>query len=359
MIPYEGWDREYQENKEKYLEIFDKFMSQGNYENPKIFEKEFAKSIGRKYAVSVASATDALYFSLLVHGVGSGDEVLVTDFSWISTSSCISMTGATPVFCDIDLDSYHMSLDSIKRMYSPKVKALIYTHLFGNMTDTKEIEKFCKEKEIVLIEDAAQSLGSSLNHRKAGTIGDSSSFSFNTNKVIAGINGGGMYLTDNDEHADHVRKLRRHGKGKDFEFLGYNSRMYVLNAEIIRYRLSQIDNYQAKRNQIADVYNREFYNLPLIIQKPLKQQKHNFHKYVVRCSNKVDRDNLKNLLFASIHYDKYLSVNSMYNSVFHRKDNCVNAGIASQTVLSLPVHPWLYSNELDWITDSIRKYFPS
>lgn len=115
MIPYEGWDREYQENKEKYLEIFDKFMSQSNYENPEIFEKEFAKFMGRKYAVSVASATDALYFSLLVHGVGPGDEVLVTDFSWISTSSCISMTGATPVFCDIDLDSYHISLDSIKK----------------------------------------------------------------------------------------------------------------------------------------------------------------------------------------------------------------------------------------------------
>ncbi len=359
MIPYEGWDREYQENKEKYLEIFDKFMSQSNYENPEIFEKEFAKFMGRKYAVSVASATDALYFSLLVHGVGPGDEVLVTDFSWISTSSCVSMTGAIPVFCDIDLDSYHISLDSIKRMYSPKVKALIYTHLFGNMTGTKEIEKFCKEKGIALIEDAAQSLGSSLNGRKAGTIGDSSSFSFNTNKVIAGINGGGMYLTDNNSHAEYVKKLRRHGKGKDFEFLGYNSRMYVLNSEIIRYRLSQIDNYQAKRNRIADVYNRQFCSLPVTIQKPLEHQEHNYHKYVIRCSNQLDRDNLKNLLSASIHYDTCLSANSMYNSVFHRKDTCVNSEIASQTVLSLPVHAWLFPNELDWIIDSVRDYFQS
>ena len=146
MIPYDGWDREYQENKQAYLELFDKFMSQLNYENNEQWEKSFAQRVGKKYAVSVATATDALHFALLSYGIGPGDEVLVPDFSWISSSACVSSVGATPVFCDIDLDSYHINLDSIKRMYSQKTKAVVYVHLFGNMTDTNPIREFCKEK---------------------------------------------------------------------------------------------------------------------------------------------------------------------------------------------------------------------
>ena len=171
MIPYEGWDREYQQNKDEYLKLFDNFMSQSNYENCEQFEQDFAQLIGRKYAVSVANATDALHFSLRSRNIGVGDEVLVTDFSWISTSSCISMVGATPVFCDIDANTCHISLESIKRMTTPKTKALIYTHLFGNMSDTKDIEEFCKDNGIMFIEDAAQSLGSSIDNKKAGSIG--------------------------------------------------------------------------------------------------------------------------------------------------------------------------------------------
>jgi len=354
MIPYEGWDREYQENRDRYIELFDRFMCQSSYENAEFFEDSIAEYTGRKHAVSVASATDALYFSLLAHSVGPGDEVLVTDFSWISTSSCISMAGATPVFCDIDIDSYHISLDSIKRMYSSRVKALIYTHLFGNMTDTKEIEQFCKENGIALIEDAAQSLGSSLNGRKAGTIGDSSSFSFNTNKVIAGINGGGVYLTDNDTHAEYVKKLRRHGKDKDFELLGYNSRLYTLNAAIINLRMQSMKENQKKRQVIAEKYNNEFSNLPIAIQKMHVNLDHNYHKYVVRCRDKDERTKLKNACRAAIHYETPLSCNSMYHGINFRRDTCNNSKIVSDTVFSLPIHAWLTSQEQDTIIKTVQ-----
>ena len=357
MIPYDGWDREYQENKQQYFAVFDRFMRQANYENAEFFEKDFAEYIGRKHAVSVASATDALYFSLLVHGIGPGDEVLVTDFSWISTASCISMTGATPVFCDIDLSSYHIAIESVKAMLSYKTKALIYTHLFGNMTDTSEIEQFCNDNGIALIEDAAQSLGSSLNGVKAGTIGDSSSFSFNTNKVIAGINGGGTYLTDNDKHADHVRKLRRHGKGADFEFLGYNSRMYVLNAEIINLRLQNMTEYQARRQNIANAYNKAFSDLPVHTQKIKQGLDHNYHKYVIRFEDKATRKRVKDSLSASVHYEVPLSENSMYKNIEHRKDVCSNSQQAADTVLSLPVHAWLYDKEIDHIINTVRSSF--
>lgn len=354
MIPYEGWDREYQQNKDEYLKLFDNFMSQSNYENCEQFEKEFAHFIGRKFAVSVANATDALKFSLLSNNIGFGDEVLVTDFSWISSASCISMVGATPVFCDIDLHSYHISLDSIKRMTTDKTKALIYSHLFGNMSETKDIEQYCKEHNIVFIEDAAQSLGSSYNGRRAGTIGDCSSFSFNTNKVVSGINGGGVFLTDNEGVANTVKKLRRHGKDKEFELLGYNSKMYVLNAEIIKFRLKHLEQNKSTRQNIAKRYNYEFENLPVYTQSCTNAVDHNFHKYTLRFQDKETRDRVKNAMGLSVHYEKPISDNAMYKHINYKKDACVNAYKLSNTILSLPIHPWLYESEIVLIMQTVK-----
>jgi len=357
MIAYDAWDREYQENMSAYMELFHNFMCETNYENNEEFEQKFAERIGRKHCVSVASATDALHFSLLAHGIGPGDEVLVTDFSWISSSACASLVGATPVFCDIDLHSYHMSLDSIKRMYNDRVKAIVYPHLFGNMTDTTEIQAFCKEKGILFIEDAAQSLGSSLNGVRAGTIGDTSVFSFNSNKVISGINGGGVVLTDDDNIADLVKQIRRHGKDRTFDRLGYNSRMYVLNAKIIELRLQRAEQNQKRRQEIAQKYNEAFKDLPLVTQIMEGDLNHNYHKYVVRFADKYTRKRVKEALQASIHYETPLSANGMYNNIEHRRDACVNSKMAADTVLSLPVHAWLKDDEINFIIEKLYRIF--
>lgn len=357
MIAYEGWDRDFQENKQAYLNVYEQFLNQLNYQNTDSFDKNFARMIGRKYAVSTANATDALYFSLLSYGIGEGDEVLVTNFSWISSASCISMAKATPVFCDIDLDTYHISLDSIKRMYSEKTKAIVYTHLFGSMSDVTEILNFCKEKNIKFIEDAAQSLGSSLNRISAGTIGDCSSFSFNTNKVIAGINGGGMFLTDDSQQADFVRKVRQHGKGNGFEMLGYNSRLYSLNSEIIKIRLQNKDKYQSKRIEIANRYNEAFKDLDVHVQIPGPDLIHNYHKYTIRFKDNSLRDNVKNSLGASIHYDNPISENLMYEKIPHRKDDCPNTKIVTETILSLPIHPYLLDDEINFIINGVKNHF--
>jgi UDP-2-acetamido-2-deoxy-ribo-hexuluronate aminotransferase len=357
MISYDGWDREYQENRSAYLDIFESFMKQTNYENNEKFEENFAMRVGREYCVSVASATDALHFILLAHNINADDEVLVTDFSWISSSAVVSMVGATPVFCDIDLDSYHMSLESIKRMYSNKVKAIIYPHLFGNMTDTTEIQQFCKDRGILFIEDAAQSLGSSLNGIKAGTIGDCSVYSFNSNKVIAGINGGGVVLTDDDKVAKRIKMIRRHGKDKDFSMVGYNSRMYVLNAEIINQRLKFAERNQFHRQKIARRYNEAFAGLPIAVQQMSNGLNHNYHKYVVRFLDKDTRKRVKNALNASIHYETPLSANSMYESLNTRRDACTQSKTASDTVLSLPIHAYLKEEEIEEIIKIVKESF--
>ena len=345
---YEGWDQDYLENKELYINLFDDAIQKDNEKNVEFLEKKISKYIGRKHGIAINSATDALYYSLKCHGIGLTDEVLVSDFSWISSASCIVMAGATPVFCDIDLDSYHMSFEEIKKKTTNKTKAIVYTHLFGNMTETKEIELFCKENDILFIEDAAQSLGSKYKDRYAGSIGDISSFSFNANKVISGISGGGMIFTDEDSIAEYLRKIRKHGKGKDYEMLGYNSKMFYMNAAYIEMRFDRINDLQMRRIKIANRYHEELEDLPVVTQVANNDVIHNYHKYVVRFETKEIRDEVKNKLNAKVHYDSPISKNSMFNLT-----PCPNAQKASDTILSLPCHPYVTEEEISQICMTI------
>tara|TARA_B100002019_G_scaffold184778_1_gene159512 strand:- start:2527 stop:3567 length:1041 start_codon:yes stop_codon:yes gene_type:complete len=340
-----GWDREYDISMSEYIELFDKSMRKEQESNIEFLEDNLSKMFGRK-AVVCNSGTDALFFSLLSLKIGKGDEVLTTNFSWISTASVISMTGATPVFCDIDILSYHMSLDSIKKMYSPKVKAIIYPHLFGNMSDTSKIKEFCQEKNIHFIEDACQSIGSSYNNIKAGTIGDLSTLSFNANKVVSGIAGGGAILTDGD--TEIFKRLRKHGEGKH---LGYNSKMLLFNAEVINYRLNKLNDYITKRQLAAKYYDEQLVEY-VTIQNNTNELNHNYHKYVVRFQNKEVRDRVKAKI-GQIHYPKPISENEMYNNIDHRKDDYIVSKIVSDTILSLPISPYITEKEQDRVINTI------
>ncbi len=344
-----GWSREYLANKEDYLKLFDNVMQEEQEQNVEFLEKTITDITGRKYAVACNSGTDALHFALISLGIKEFDEVLTTNFSWISTSSCISMVGATPVFCDIDILTNHISLDSIKRMYSPKVKALIVPHLFGNMSDTKDILDFCKEKNIAYIEDAAQSIGSSFNGIKAGSIGDISTLSFNANKVVAGISGGGAILTNDKDKAELFKKLRKHGNN---EVLGYNSKMLLFNARVIDYRLKKLDQYIKERQRIAKIYDNQLQDY-VTIQPSTNGLNHNYHKYVIRLQNKEIRNKVKERLGAKVHYDKPLPENSMYNKIRHRKDSVFISKIVCDTILTLPIDPYMTNEEVNKVINII------
>ena len=343
------WDREYLANKEEYLKLFDDIMQKEQDTNVEFLETSLKELTGRKYAIACSNGTDALHFALRSLNIKSGDEVLTSNFSWISTASCISMVGATPVFCEIDLSSYHITLKSIKKMYSSKVKAIVYPHLFGNMSDTKDILDFCKEKNIAFIEDAAQSLGSSLNDTKAGSIGDISTFSFNSNKVVSGISGGGAVLTDDKDKADLIKKLRRHGNN---EILGYNSKMLLFNARVIDFRLRKLKEWISKRQDIAKQYDKQLKDY-VDIQSTSNGLNHNYHKYVVRFQNKRIRDKLKEKLNAKIHYDKPLSENVMYKNIDYRKEQTYNSKIVCDTILSLPLDPYMKQEEIEKVINII------
>ena len=343
------WDREYLANKEEYLKIFDVAMQQEQEQNVEFLEKSLTKITGRKYAVACNSGTDALHFALISLGIDSRYDVLTTQFSWIATASCISMVGARPVFCEPNILTYHMDLDSIKRMWTPRVKAIVYPHLFGNMSETKEILDFCKEKEIAFIEDAAQSLGASLNGVQAGSIGDVSCLSFNANKVVAGIAGGGAILTDDKDKAELFRKLRRHGNN---EVLGRNSKMLMLNACFINFRLKKMNEWISKRQEIAKQYDEQLKDY-VTIQPTTNGLNHNYHKYVIRLQNKKVRDMVKDKLGAKVHYDKPLSENTMYKKIAHRKDKTFISKIICDTILTLPIHPYMKQEEIDEVINTI------
>jgi perosamine synthetase len=336
------WNREFLQNKNEYVELFDEVMRIDNECGIEFLENKVANIADRKYAVAVNSATDALYYSLLCYGIGPGDEVLVSDFSWISTASCVNMTRATPIFCDIDLDSYHISFDEIKKKYNRNTKALIYTHLFGNMTNTQEIEEFCRVRNIAFIEDAAQSIGSSLNGRPAGSIGNVSSYSFNNNKVISGISGGGMFMTDEEDKAEHVKKLRNHGKNEDFEMLGYNSKMSYINAAFIDFRLDKMHEWQLRRQDISKKYNENFLDLPVYVQTDKNGLNNNRHKYTIRFETKNLRDTIKYKLKAPVHYNIPISENKMYTIC-----NNHNAKMVSDTILTLPNNAFMTDEEVE------------
>ena len=343
------WDREYLANKEQYLKLFDDIMQKEQDTNVEFLETSLKELTGRKYAIACSNGTDALHFALRSLNIKSGDEVLTSNFSWISTASCISMVGATPVFCEIDLSSYHITLKSIKKMYSSKVKAIVYPHLFGNMSDTKDILDFCKEKNIAFIEDAAQSLGSSLNDTKAGSIGDISTFSFNSNKVVSGISGGGAVLTDDKDKADLIKKLRRHGNN---DILGYNSKMLLFNARVIDFRLRKLKEWISKRQDIAKQYDKQLKDY-VDIQSTSNGLNHNYHKYVIRFQNKRIRDKIKEKLNAKIHYDKPLSENVMYKNIDYRKEQTYNSKLVCDTILSLPLDPYMKQEEIEKVINII------
>ena len=349
-----GWDRDYLENKEEYLELFDSAMQKEQERNIEFLEKSLKKITGRKFAVACSSGTDALTFALLSLNLKPDDEVLVTSFSWISSASCVSLAGATPVFCDVDLETYHISLDSVLDMVSDKTKAIVYPHLFGSMSPTDDLKDFCRDHGIVFIEDACQALGSKFNGHPGGSIGDISTLSFNANKQVAGIAGGGAILTDDKKQAVLFRKLRKHG---EHEVLGYNSKMLGMNAEFINFRLGKMDDWNWRRRIIAEKYDVALAPLPfVIIQVQNSAEYHSYHKYVIRFENKELRDAAKNMIQGSgVHYPTPICEHPMYKNINHVVGDYSNAKQICDTILTLPINPWITDEEINNVVEKIQK----
>jgi dTDP-4-amino-4,6-dideoxygalactose transaminase len=305
-----------------------------------------------------------LHYALLAAEIGPGDEVLVTDLSFVASASAISLTGATPVFVDVD-DTYNTDLSLAETKVTKKTRAIIFVHLYGQMSDPARIEAFARAHGLILIEDAAQAIGASFNGRPAGTLGLASCLSFNSTKTVSAPGGGGMVLTNDDAVAEGVRRLRYHGKATNghFEELGYNSLMPTLTAAVLSIKLDHDEAWMARRRQIARYYHDRLAGIDgdFVLPAEMPGAVHNYHKFVVRSAR---REALRIFLQqrgieAKVHYPLPLHREPCFEKYAYPDVQFPRAVRYSDTVLTLPVHAYLTDAEVDTIADVVREFYRS
>ena len=354
----------YSENKEKILLNLERVLNTGEYiraNEIQILETKISKLCNRKFALTTSSCTNAIFLALKTIDIKPGDEIILPSFSYIASLSPILMCNAKPVFVDITPETLTLDFDLIKKAITPNTKAVIFVQLFGCSQDLSELKSFLKEKKIILIEDAAQALGSKVNDLNGGEQGDLSCMSFDPTKIVSAFGTGGIVLTDNQEYYDKLTKLIHHGRNKngEFEILGYNSKISELNASIINLQLENLDSILERNNNVANQYFNELANNHNIkIYKPNSNQFSTYHKFVIQAKN---RNELRKYLYNSgietkIHYSKLLHEQKLLNNFEFKTHNLQNSEYAKEKVLSLPIYPSLTKEEISYICNLINNF---
>ena len=331
----------------------------------KLLEDEVAAKLGSKFAVGCASGTDALILSLLAAGIGDGDEVITTPFSFIATAGSIAYVGAKPVFVDIDPVTYNINSALLETAITPKTRAIMPVHLFGLPADMDPILAIARAHKLVIIEDAAQAIGSRYAGRFTGTFGEYGCFSFFPSKNLGGAGDGGMITTDDPAIAERLQMLRVHGSKKKYfhEMIGTNSRLHALQAAVLRVKLRHLDAWQQGRQNRADRYRRLFEAVglsPFITAPPRPPAKfeHVYNQFTIRSAR---RDDLKAFLQTAgvpseIYYPLCIHLQKAFAYLGHAPGDFPEAEKASTEVLSLPVYPELPDAQQDRVVQAIADF---
>jgi dTDP-4-amino-4,6-dideoxygalactose transaminase len=335
-------------------------------EEVQLFEKEIAGLIGAKHAVACASGSDALVLALMAAGIGNGDEVITTPFSFVATAGSIARVGATPVFADIDPRTYNIDPQAIAAAITPKTRAIMPVHLFGLPADMEPILSVAKANGLVVVEDAAQAIGSRYQDRHIGTIGDFGCFSFFPSKNLGGAGDGGLVTTEDDRFAEKLRLLRVHGSKKKYhhDILGTNSRLDALQAAILRVKLRHLDEWTRGRQQRADRYRDLLGGAGLdsritLPQKPSQQFYHVYNQFSIRCS---ERDELREHLQRAgipteIYYPLSLHLQPAFSYLGCSAGQFPQSETASREVLALPVYPELTDAQQSSVVRAITDFY--
>lgn len=324
--------------------------------NVKAFEEEMAKYLGVKHAIGLNSGTDALFLALRALGVGPGDEVITTAFTFFATAEAISHVGATPVFVDIDPKTYNIDLDLVEAAITPRTKAIIPVHLFGQMVDMDRMMAIAAKHGLKVVEDVAQAMGATFNGKKAGTVGDVGTYSFFPTKNLGAYGDGGLLTTNDDNVAELVRKLRAHGSLKKYynEVVGYNSRLDELQSAILRVKLRYLDEWNLGRRRVAGRYGELLKDVSgIVVPAVAPGAFHVYHQYTVRVLG--NRDELQRRLA-----EHGIGTMVYYPVPVHRLP--VYAGLntllphaeaASGSVLSLPIWPQLPKERVEQVVEGL------
>lgn len=321
------------------------------------FEKEAADYLGVKHAIGVASGTDALHLALAAEGIGAGDEVITTAFTFIATAEAICYVGAKPVFVDIDPSTFNIDPDAIEQAITPKTKAVMPVHLFGQPADMARIKEICAKHKLKLIEDCAQSFGARIDGRQTGSIGNAAGFSFFPSKNLGAFGDGGLVTTNSDETAAKVKMLRNHGSDVRYyhDVIGYNSRLDDMQAVILRVKLKRIEQYNQGRRRAAHLYSKLMADLPLTVPYEDGLGEHVYHQYTLLCDRRDDV--LKALqdkqIGCAIYYPVPLHRQNVFKEAYADVTLPVTESVAANC-MALPICPNLSDENIETIVGVIR-----
>ncbi|HTL11042.1 MAG TPA: DegT/DnrJ/EryC1/StrS family aminotransferase [Bdellovibrionota bacterium] len=350
-----------QRNLGEYVKAFEDVLKSGQFIlGPSVegFEKDAAAYLGTKHAIGLNSGTDALVIGLRCLGVGPGDEVITTPFTFFATAEAISLLGAKPVFVDIDPRTFNIDAAQVEKKITAKTKVILPVHLYGQSADMEPILALARKRGLKVLEDTAQAWGAEYQGKKAGTMGDVGAYSFFPSKNLGAFGDGGLLSTNDDKVAELARKLRAHGgKNKYFnEMLGYNSRLDAVQAALLRVKMRTIDAYNDLRREAARRYGEILSRVPGL-ETPAEASgcKHVYHQYTVRLTS-ADRQAVQDKLTQAgiqtmIYYPMPLHRMPMYGLA---EGSMPEAEKASQQVLSLPMGPDLPAEVQARVGEALR-----
>ena len=361
-VPFGDLKTHYQAYKPQIDKAVQRVLESGHYIlGPELerFEKDFEEFLGSGYVAGCASGTEAIYLALAAVDVGPGDEVLVVAHTAVPTISAISMTGATPVFVDIDPASYVMDVAEVESKITAKTKVIIPVHLYGQIVDMDGIMKIAAAHKLVVLEDVAQATGATYKGKTVGTIGDFGAFSFYPSKNLGAFGDGGAVSTRSREHFDRLVMLRNYGQSKRYhhDVIGINSRMDEMQAAILSAQIPFVAEWNQRRREIAKRYTE---GLKDIVVTPAENSdsSHVYHLYVIQTPH---RDDLQTYLLdrgiqCLIHYPIPAHTQKAYSYLGYKPGDLPVTERLAKRILSLPMFPELTDEQIDQVINGIRDF---
>jgi UDP-2-acetamido-2-deoxy-ribo-hexuluronate aminotransferase len=335
----------------------------------RLFEEELAGYMGVKHVISCANGTDALYLAMMVLGLKPGDEVITTNFTFIATVEVVALLGLKLVIVDPDPGTFNISVEAVKNAITPRTKVIVPVHLFGQCADMESLMELAREHNLFIIEDAAQATGADYffrdgSSKKAGTIGHIGTTSFFPSKNLGCYGDGGALYTNDDAYAKKLRSIANHGMKVRYHYddIGINSRLDTMQAAILRVKLRYLAQFNKARREVADFYDKGFAACSSIITpERVNYSSHIFHQYTIKVKN-GKRDDLKTFLEtrkipSMVYYPGPLHMQEAYRYLGYRENDFPVTTSLCKEVLSLPIHPDMETEQLEYIVFNVLKFF--
>ena len=362
-VPCLDLKRQHNMLKAEIFEAFEKVYNETAFSGGPFveeFEKKFADYTGAKYAVGVANGTIALHLAMLALGIGKGDEVILPANTFIATAWGVSHAGAAPVFVDCNADTWEIDASKIEEKITPRTKAVIGVHLYGQPCDIDALSTICKKHKLFLIEDAAQAQGARYKGNTVGVFGEMACFSFYPGKNLGACGEAGGITTNNENYAKHLRSLRNHGSVTRYyhDEIGFNYRMGGLEGASLSVKLNHLEGWNNRRRDIAKRYQKEITNSKIKMQRIPDWADGVYHLFVVVTENKEDLVNYltgKNIIPA-YHYPVPCHLQKAYHDLGYKTGDFPNSEYLASHCISLPMFPELTDEEVNHVIESVNKF---